>query len=129
LKKKSPKTLAEVARLALGGDSFDRCLANLLDSFYAAPTADALTEEPPSLAASFGELGQVQDAYLAATAEELANKYKLPAPIWARSPKRALRDPWFASPMSALRAVLLLESPPAFRARNLFVSENALSRV
>jgi hypothetical protein len=39
-----------------------------------------------------------------------------------------LHKPWFATPLGALRAVLLLESPPAFRARNLFVSENALSR-
>ncbi len=35
---------------------------------------------------------------------------------------------WFATPLTAVRAVLLLESPPAFRSRNLFVSENALSR-
>ena len=34
----------------------------------------------------------------------------------------------FASPLAALRAVLLLGSPPAFRARNPFVSENALFR-
>ena len=42
--------------------------------------------------------------------------------------ERALHKPWSASPLAALRAVLLLESPPAFRARNLFVSENALFR-
>src|SRR6266581_6142819 len=72
-----PKTLAEVARLALTGDAFDRCLANFLDEFYAAPAAAALAESPPLLAPSRGELGRVQDAYLAATAEELARQYNL----------------------------------------------------
>jgi hypothetical protein len=124
-----PQTLAEVATLAAGGDSFDRCLANFLDQFYCAPNAAALQETPRLLAPQFGELGHVQDAYLAATAEELARGHNLPAPPWAANEARELRRPWFASPLASLRAVLLLESPPAFRARNLFVSENALSRV
>ena len=76
----------------------------------------------------FGDTGRVQDAYLAATAEELARRFNLPSPEWAATAERALHKPWFATPLAALRAVLLLESPPAFRARNLFVSENALSR-
>lgn len=123
-----PKTLAEIAALAAQGDSFDRCLANFLDEFYAAPNAAALADTPVLLAPQFGDLGRVQDAYLAATAEELARRFHLPSPAWAASSERALHQPWFATPLAALRAVLLLESPPAFRARNLFVSENALSR-
>jgi hypothetical protein len=124
-----PKTLAEVARLALTGDSFDRCLANFLDEFYDAPAAAALAESPPLLAPSRDELGRVQDAYLAATAEELARQSNLALPAWTLAEERKLHRPWFASPLAALRAVLLLESPAGFRARNLFVSENALSRV
>jgi hypothetical protein len=125
----SPQTLAEVAELALGGDSFDRCLANFLDGFYLAPAAAALAPTPPLLAPGFGGRGRVQDAYLAATAEELARRFSLPVPSWTAAEGRALHRPWFASPLAALRAVLLLESPPSFRARNLFVSENALTRV
>ena len=70
----------------------------------------------------------MQDAYLAATAEELARSYHLPVPAWVVGDARELHRPWFASPLASLRAVLILESPPAFRARNLFVSENALAR-
>lgn len=123
-----PKTLAEVAALAAQGDSFDRCLANFLDEFYAAPKAGAFAAAPALLAPQFGDTGRVQDAYLAATAEELARRFDLPQPDWTVGEDRQLRRPWFATPLAALRAVLLLESPPAFRSRNLFVSENALSR-
>ena len=123
-----PKTLAEVAALAMQGDSFDRCLANFLDEFYAAPNTVALAVAPALLAPQFGDLGHVQDAYLAATAEELARRFSLPQPDWTVGEDRQLHRPWFATPLAALRAVLLLESPPAFRSRNLFVSENALSR-
>lgn len=123
-----PKTLAEVAELTARGESFDRCLANFLDEFYAAPDATALTDAPQLLAPRSGQLGRVQDAYLAATAEELARPCQFPVPAWTACDGRALHRPWFASPLAALRAVLLLESPPAFRARNLFISENALTR-
>ena len=123
-----PRTLAEVAQLTLNGESFDGCLANFLDEFYAAADARALVETPILLASALGETGQVQDAYLAATAEELACRHGFPIPTWVAAETRKLRRPWFASPLAALRAVLLLESPVAFRARNLFVSENALTR-
>ncbi len=123
-----PKTLASVAALVSQGDSFDRCLANFLDEFYVAPSGAALAKVPALLAPQFGELGHVQDAYLAATAEELARRFALSQPGWTAGETRQLHRPWFATPMAALRAVLLLESPPGFRSRNLFVSENALTR-
>lgn len=123
-----PESLAQVAARTAAGDSFDRCLSNFLDGFYAAPAAAALEAEPSLLASRSGETGRLQDAYLAATAEELARGYGFPSPRWTAGESRVLHRPWFATPMAAVRAVLLLESPPSFRARNLFVSANALSR-
>jgi hypothetical protein len=123
-----PITLAEVAELAARGDSFDRCLANFLDEFYSTPSSNALAAEPAPLAPRFADLGRVQDAYLAATAEELARRFNLQRPTWIDAETRRLHRPWFASSLTALRTVLLLESPAAFRSRNLFVTENALAR-
>src|SRR3954463_12494521 len=124
-----PKSLAQVAGLTLSGDSFDRCFANFLDEFYAHPNAEALSQEPKLLSPTAGEIGQVEDAYLAAAAEELCRRYQFPLPKWTEAESRKLRRPWFASTLRSLRAVLLLESPAGFRSRNLFVIENALTRV
>jgi len=123
-----PKTLAEVAELAAQGESFDLCLRNFLDGFYAEPNAAALKAEPASLASKIPQLGVIEDAYLAATAEWLAWRYNMAAPTWAFGSSRSLHRPWFASTLKSLRVVLLWESPAPFRSRNLFVSENALSR-
>jgi hypothetical protein len=123
-----PKTLAEVSELAAQGESFDLSLKNFLDGFYARPEACALQPEPARLAEKNPRFGQIEDAYLAATAEWLAWKFNLPPPAWIFGESRSLRRPWFASPLAALRAVLLIESPAPFRSRNLFVSENALTR-
>ena len=81
------------------------------------------------LAPTLGDQGRVQDAYLAATAEHLAATHHFQIPTWVVDDTRKLHRPWFASQLASLRPVLLLESPPAFRSRNLFVSDNALTRV
>ena len=123
-----PKTLAEVANLAAAGGSFDICLANFLDEFYLHPSAEALAPAPVLLAPQYGEIGHVKDAYLAAVAEDLAQRFDVRLPDWTFGEDRVLHRPWFASTLASLRAVLIHESPAAFRPRNLFVSENALSR-
>ena len=123
-----PETLAKVAQLAAQGDCFDRCLSNFLDGFYANPTLAALTETPIFLAPLFGDIGCVQDCYLAAVSDEVAHAKGFRVRAWTGAENRVLHRPWFASPLAALRATLLLESPRGFRSRNLFVSENALSR-
>jgi hypothetical protein len=123
-----PQSLAEVAELTMQGESFHLSLSEFLDEFYREPNQNALTAEPAVLHDKITEQGKVYDAYLAATAETLACQYHLDTPSWAYAPTRQLHHPWFALNLASLRAVLLWESPPAFRSRNLFVSENALSR-
>lgn len=124
-----PQTLAEVASLAAQGESFDMSTTDFLHEFYAHPSEQALAERPQLLQPIKGDLGQIQDAYLAAAAEELARKFNVRNPRWTDDEERKLHKPWFASDLASLRAVLIWESPPGFRSRNLFVSENALSRV
>jgi len=68
------------------------------------------------------------NAYLAAVAETLCREASLRPPVWTESPPCFLHRPWFAGGFETLKALLLVESPVAFRRRNLFVSANALTR-
>jgi hypothetical protein len=119
-----PGSLHEVAERARAGQAFDPLLREFLDEIYTAPLAarPAMIEMRPQ------PVGTVPDAYLAAVAEHLALRFDLPVPEWTEEKERFLSKPFFAGHMEGLKALLLAESPLAFRRRMIFVSSNALSR-
>jgi hypothetical protein len=120
-----PKTLGEVSRrVRAGEDEFDRALREFLDHFYLSEPSgrmSAIANRPEPLDA-------LRDAYLGATAEHLARRWKLPVPAWAHDHGFTLTRPHFSGGLESLKAILTAESPTAFRRRLLFVSANALDR-
>jgi hypothetical protein len=111
-----------------GREPFFGEIGNLLDDFrnHCRTEHDrmALVSEPPV------PVGQPETgAYLAALAESLCCEAGMHPPAWTEQPPYYLKRPWFAGGLENLKAILLAESPTAFRRRNLFVSANALSRV
>lgn len=113
--------------LEAGREPFYGEIGNLLDDFRLhCPTVQerkTLMDEPPV------STGQPEtDAYLAALAESLCREVGMRPPAWTENPAYYLKRPWFAGGLDSLKAILLAESPAAFRRRNLFVSANALSR-
>ena len=119
-----PVTLQEVAARSLAGDPFDPLLREFLDEFYSGDPdrmVRAISDVPITI-------DSLRDAYLAAVAEHLALRFRLPVPPWVDEPHRFLVEPFFAGGLETLKAVLLAESPLAFRRRQIFVSANALSR-
>ncbi len=119
--------LSDVAEMARQKGNLSFPLRDFLDGFYAAPSDDKLSGEPELLAEALGDDG-FADAYLAAVCDHLCRQYTLLRPAWVKTPARILRKPHFAARTHGLRMILLQESPPAFRERNIFVSANTLSR-
>lgn len=120
-----PSSLAEVAQQSESLADFGRNLRDWLHHLRGVSSrfqaAAAIAAEPPLLRETFAQ-GDVADAWLAAYAEHVAAKARIPAPAWAFSPARTLAEPSFdeASASPALRALALAHSPLAFKRRNIF---------
>ena len=122
-----PRSLQDVAVQTTQGGNFSLLLSDFLDDFYRCPTPEALTARPTLMVGQHPE-GSVLDAFLGAAAHSLSNSQGWPGPSWAFEEGRYLQRPFFPIRAPSFRATLLLESPPPFRSRNLFVTANALSR-
>ena len=116
-----------IGEIAAGGGEVSFAIRDFLDGFYAHPDACALADAPALLAGKITD-GARLDAYLAAIAEHLCRMNGWPAPAWTFAPQRFLEMPWFCMNTHAGRMLLLMDSPSAFRARNIFVSADALAR-
>jgi hypothetical protein len=69
------------------------------------------------------------DAWIGAAGEHLAQRWGLRPAAWTRRPEHfALEKPVFMPDSRALRGVLIVESPPAFRSRLLFTRVEPLDR-
>jgi hypothetical protein len=124
-----PNTLAEAVERIRTGLARDHVLAEFVDTFDSAKTAEdryASIEREPTLT------GDDQlDALVGAIAEYLAKQRRLGrVPQWVSGPKRRLSRPWFttASPTDAMREYLTFSSPGEFASRNIFTEERPLRR-
>lgn len=126
-----PGTLREVVAWARSADDIGYNLAEFVDELNARVKRGERRERLLArIRAEPAPTGvAVHDAYLAAVAAHLAQTWRLPAPRWTHQKRRRLSRPWFALPYAWARAELLRSSPPAFRERNLFTTEDALRRV
>jgi len=113
-----PATLAEVAQRRNGGEELGPLMAEFLDTFYGAVKSKRaqplLAPEPQHLPSAD------EHALLGAIGEHLARRWNLIIPEWVNDPSRFLKRPYFTSPLEGFKALLIAESPLAFRRRLIF---------
>jgi hypothetical protein len=121
---KRPATLAEVAQRISAGAAFGPTLSEFLDEFYLHPERRAamIADEPIRLADSR------EHALLGAAGEHLARRWDVAIPAWTDDPSRFLHEPYFTTPIENLKAMLLAQSPLAFRRRLIFTEAEPLRR-
>jgi hypothetical protein len=115
-----------VARRRNAGEEFSRLLREFLDEFYGelrtGTAAPLIAVEPEPLPSA------EEHALLGAIGEHLARRWNLEMPPWTDDPTRFLRRPHFTTPLEGLKALLIAESPIAFRRRLIFTEAEPLRR-
>lgn len=81
------------------------------------------TQKPNQL-----EVTQFQANYIAAMIEQAAMLKEVKAPSWTKN-IAPLKEPFFSSKLNSLRIHLLLNSPIAFKRRNIFIDSSIGDRI
>ena len=121
-----PDTLVEVARRRKAGGDFSLLLREFLDEFYeslrSGVAGTSIAGDPVALS------DPQEQALLGAIGEHLARRWNLAIPPWTEDPSRFLHRPYFTTTIEGLKALLLAESPIAFRRRLIFTEAEPLRR-
>lgn len=118
-----PRTLHDIAATAESLEDFGQHFQDWLHALRTwtsrRQVEAAIAAAPPRLSGRFTQ-GGVADAWLAAYAEYIAGQIGRPVPVWTRG--RSSPEPWFAvtGDDPRLRIAALRDSPPAFKARDLY---------
>jgi len=124
-----PQTLVDVAQRARQAPSeFYAALNEFADEFYLDhPDNVAQQRRIDPVPEPVGD--PLIDALIGAVGEHLAQRWGSSVPDWTqRAVHFALNEPHFLPDSRALRGVLIVESPPAFRSRLLFTGAEPLDR-
>ena len=121
-----PSSLHDVACQGPDSSSFFAAVREFMDEFYSqldhVKRSEMLQLEPAWLP------DPRLNAYVAAIAEHLGLRYRLPVPDWSGAEIRFLKSPWFPAGLESLKALAIVESPTAFRRRLIFVDSDPLYR-
>jgi hypothetical protein len=124
-----PQTLADVAEIARQNSSeFPMALDEFVDEFYL-DHPDKMAQQRRLDVIPSSVANPLIDAWIGAAGEHLAQRWGLRVPNWTqRDIHFALQDPVFLPPDVALRGIVIVESPPAFRSRLIFTRAEPLAR-
>jgi hypothetical protein len=124
-----PQTLADVAQIGhLNLSEFPHALDEFIDEFYLDhPNKRVQQQRLDTVPQPVND--PLVDAWIGAVGEHLAQRWRLKVPSWTqRDLHFALQKPVFLPADLAVRAILIVESPPAFRSRLIFTRVEPLAR-
>ncbi len=124
-----PQSLAQVAAVARTNRSdFAMALDEFVDEFYLDhPDKVAQQARLDPIPEPVGD--PLADAWIGAAGEHLALRWGLRIPDWTqRAAHFALEQPHFLPDARSMRGLIIVESPPAFRARLIFTRAEPLAR-
>ncbi len=121
-------------RMLVNGEPLGRvwrfALVQMLDDYQSVLRHDGIDAAARMYADAPRTTGNAQvDAAFAALAEYLARRDGWRAPVWTRDSGREAMPWWFVTELSGLHPTALVESPPSFRKRGVFITRGALERV